>query len=1057
MKLKICKFHIITILLLWNLISNLYAVNLPDSLISPRHYGITYDSPKTKELKKYYERILSLAKAEKNSNIIALSSIYLAENYRYEGLYDSSTFLLNKAKEYIINDSIINPEINYQYYKAKASISYFLKGGSKTMIKYCDSALLIAHQQKFDSIEISDINYIKSSSYYLRKIYDSALYFIEVSIKSYPERLPKKWLYDNINEIYLLCKVTGQLKKAETTLFEALKNCDPNYPAQKSRTYNNFGELYIEVNDYEKSLHYFKLKIEHDSSYGILDSISKSNIYHKIGNVYKQQLDFKKALISYNQALTLLGEQKHPTTQLIEVYSSLGETYLFLDSIQKSKKILEYTVKLCQELNENEIYYEKAFALLKLGRVEANYLQNEKGIEYIKEGIRLLEIKFGKKHPILRFPYSYLSIAYSKLYQDYDKAMEYIYRAHQFNSRIPIKYNLIEKIDQSESINYQSTTAALGRQITILHSWILNEKSLSKLDTLYISLYNTINSYVEACELLRNRINNNESKLTKSSQAKYFDLKALKGLQLLYNKTGNLKYLERIFEYTSINKAKTLQESLVDSKAKYSLIPDSLIQLEIDYSMTISELNNLIDKEFGKEKPDNKNICNWKKLLNETHILRDQLITQFEIDYPEYYKLKHNKQFLSVSEVQNNLKENQVLIEYSLLNDSSIYIFGISKDVFKFIPLKADEKLFQNLEELLDLIKNDNILQFNAELLRKFQTSSYYLYNSLIQPLSDLIDGKELIINPDEQLWYLPFEVLLTDTLDQSKSYGKLPYLIKKNPINYAYSTQLLFDQNKNKIKSTDYLLAVVPSYDKNIDFGKEILENNITDRSNFSPLNASIDEAEYIHHLLGGKLLKADEASEKNFKDIAERYSIIHLAMHAIVDNKLPQYSKLVFTQGVDTSEDNFLNTYEIYNKSLSAQMVVLSSCNSGSGKMQKGEGIISIARAFLYAGCPSLVITLWSVNDRSSAKLMQNYYDFLKQGMNKSTALQQSKIKFLESASPIHQHPYFWASYTVIGSNDPIELKQTNNIYYILLGIFLFALIFSKKIGTLFKFIKN
>ena len=136
---------------------------------------------------------------------------------------------------------------------------------------------------------------------------------------------------------------------------------------------------------------------------------------------------------------------------------------------------------------------------------------------------------------------------------------------------------------------------------------------------------------------------------------------------------------------------------------------------------------------------------------------------------------------------------------------------------------------------------------------------------------------------------------------------------------------------------------------------------------------------------------------------------------------------------------------------------MAVLSSCNSGSGKMQKGEGLISIARAFLYAGCPSLVITLWSVNDHISSILMRRYYDNLKDGMNKSKALQQSKIKFLESASPIHQHPYFWASYTIIGLNDPIIFNQQKNYYYILLGIVILLLVFSKKIWRLVKFTKN
>ena len=133
-------------------------------------------------------------------------------------------------------------------------------------------------------------------------------------------------------------------------------------------------------------------------------------------------------------------------------------------------------------------------------------------------------------------------------------------------------------------------------------------------------------------------------------------------------------------------------------------------------------------------------------------------------------------------------------------------------------------------------------------------------------------------------------------------------------------------------------------------------------------------------------------------------------------MDDIQPMYSKIVLSQADNEIEDGLLQTYEIYNMRLNADMVVLSGCNSGLGELKRGEGLMGISRAFLYAGVPSLVVTLWPVEDRSTAVLMDTFYKYLKKGYKKNKALQKAKIDLITSKD-IMRDPFYWAPFILIG----------------------------------------
>jgi len=158
------------------------------------------------------------------------------------------------------------------------------------------------------------------------------------------------------------------------------------------------------------------------------------------------------------------------------------------------------------------------------------------------------------------------------------------------------------------------------------------------------------------------------------------------------------------------------------------------------------------------------------------------------------------------------------------------------------------------------------------------------------------------------------------------------------------------------------------------------------------------------------------------------------------------PLYSHLAFTnvETADTIEDNKLYAYEIYNLKLNAQMAVLSSCSSGFGEMKKGEGMMSLARGFIYAGCPSIIMTLWQVSDQSSSELMTSFYKYLKKGKSKQESMRLSKIDYINASDDLTSNPYFWSGIVVLGDGSPIYRKSGVAYWMIIIAAFIGILVF-------------
>ena len=397
--------------------------------------------------------------------------------------------------------------------------------------------------------------------------------------------------------------------------------------------------------------------------------------------------------------------------------------------------------------------------------------------------------------------------------------------------------------------------------------------------------------------------------------------------------------------------------------------------------------------------------------------------------------------------MQKSLEPQQAILAYYIDTKGQVFYFTISKNGQSFEKLQPVEDVPTDVSSFL---KSLDIKQVEADPIKAYKIyaqQAYKFYQFYLEkPLSTLPeDTKQLFIIQDGTLGYIPFGLALTapanlDVLD----YKSLPYLIKDYQISYAHSISLLLrDFNFQKNSSANGLLAFAPSYPS--------LQESIAKQSDLrqfknelSDLVWNREEVTKVKDIFNGEAFLNQEATESKFKAIGNNYGVIHLAMHALVDEKSPMYSKLLFSQtDVDSLEDGSLNAYELYDLKLNANLAVLSACNTGYGKLVRGEGLMSLARAFAFAGCPSIVMSHWKVDDKSTSELMPLFYNGLSSGMGKAEALQQAKLQFIEQTEAKFAHPFYWGSFVMIGKDDPIS-TNSNWWLYGLLGLGILTALF-------------
>ena len=852
------------------------------------------------------------------------------------------------------------------------------------------------------------------------------------------------------------------------------------------RTYVNFGVLLNKVGDWKKSLKFYDFA----ESFTIKEFGESSNkltpIYVNKGNIFYNYRDLLKAQTYYEKALFLMKNQKE-SRWLTQTYHNLGAVCYMKNNYSEALTYFLKTLNLKNSQNstntsttinsiancykqlgnygEADSYYQKSIKEVKeingddfylLGDYYLNYAvfqdefnMDQKVLPYLNLALKIYEKNFEGKHPDTAHCLKNFGDYYFKK-KDHLNALKYYQKA------------LISELDNfnNSTVYINPTMDELDPQLSILE--ILKPKAVTlrylydktnSISDLDFSLQ-TYDLCLDIIDKIRIAYQDEESKFALSKNEKETYNQAIEIAVKLYQLTKDVKYKEKAFIYSERSKSASLLSSLNDVNAKnFGGISTELQEKETNLKLDIARYRELVHDERRKQTPDRDSISGWQNVLFNLNEEYNQMVLRFEEDYPEYYALKYDTKTIDIEELQSRLCDNDLLIEYSI-SDSALFSFVITKSSFEVEREKIVKDSFDyHLEEVRNCLKTNDFANNSVAYYQKYTKSAYLLYQHLLNGKDSLLTDKNLLIVPDDKMAYIPFGALLKKEADSTTmNYRNLEYLIKYNSITYHNSATLGFKNHSSSygFSSNKSILAFAPSYN---DVNDSILFTERAYRDKLYPLPGVKEEVINISKVIHGDLFIDDMATEANFKANSGDYDVLHLAMHTIIDDENPMYSKLVFTQNSDSLQDGLLNTHEIYNMNFNARMVVLSACNTGDGKLLKGEGVMSLARGFFYAGCPSVIMTLWTVEDKTGSNLMSNFYTFLSHGLKKDDALRQAKLEYLKTADALKSHPYFWSGYVTLGDVDPLyDDGLIHKLMYFAfgsVGIILF-LFFRKKFKT-------
>ncbi len=464
----------------------------------------------------------------------------------------------------------------------------------------------------------------------------------------------------------------------------------------------------------------------------------------------------------------------------------------------------------------------------------------------------------------------------------------------------------------------------------------------------------------------------------------------------LAEKTKNNSYLETAFTFFEQSKSPILLDAISRNNAnQFSGIPDSLLQQERILKVTIAALEK--DIQLG-EVHENSALFIQKRAY-------EKFISQLETAYPSYYNLKYKTNTVTLKQFRQRIPSGSMVLSY-FYGTTDIYVLAITEKTREFRKIAFTQPDVQNLLSYQDLLGNprSDLTQLNI--------MSNKLYQKLLAPFMQNIAVDKVLIIPDGLLRMIPFEALNT-------SQDQASYLIETTACSYANSATL-WQQLQTEPGNGQKVLAFAPNFE-------------VTDGdglNDFLPLPNNVQEVERIGAFFQGDFFYNENASMHTFKKLSKDHSIIHLATHAVANDDTPEYSFLAFTP--NETDDYLLYVNDIYALDLAADLVTLSACETGVGTLKKGEGAISLARAFFYSGAKSLVYTLWNINDASATYIMSAFYEKLTKGLSKDMALRDAKLAFLkENRETALVHPYYWSGFIIQGNTLPL-IKKTYTLFY-------------------------
>ncbi|MBU0764878.1 MAG: CHAT domain-containing protein [Bacteroidetes bacterium] len=836
-----------------------------------------------------------------------------------------------------------------------------------------------------------------------RKLYFQALCAIKsVHRKQYLESAVH---YCMGSALLKISEYDSALYHLNLSLLERSRRLDPDRP-ELFDLYYAIAYCYYQKKDYYKALEYLLPAGKYYEDTSVARDVYYYSVQQMTGYIYKAAGDYEEAVSYYSKAgMTPVN------------VANLADCYAFSGNGSAAK---ECYLKCFEKGIRDSADY--VVSRLKYG----NYCLRTDDLEqsYIQYKIALSYNRVNNNSPYLKTE-NFIGLASFFIKTDnLDSACTYLKNVFQLSKEIVFR----DKHYNKQHYAFYIQSEALQLSGDVFSRYALREKR----DSVRIFLYKkALRCYRKAIDMYEDRKSEfraDETGLLVSSQQETLYKTAVITALRLGALTGDKRYNTLALQYAEMSKYSVLLASIGRNNALKALdAPDSLLN-----RLALLKDSLYMGKDMMRNSTGAGNRASYGSMESEYDLLERQL----EKEYPAYRLARQKNERLDIAGIQKRLSPDQAALDYVLF-DSSLVVFYIDNACMDVFVSKKARRAESLVAELRSFLACDRMGYTSDSIFMRYISAAYELYGLLIKPFEHRIAGRKVCIVPDGVLCYLPFEVLITKKAPvHDASYNDLHYFIAHTTVSYSYSLHLL--NHRDPVHRDRYrLLAFAPEYSDSSHF--DFLDEHIyKSGKKFTSLPYGREEITEIGRYFGGREIYGGEATRKLFCEQAGKYDILHFATHTVIDDNFPMYSKIVFSGNDSTGHESCLNTYEIYNMELDADLVVLSGCRTGYGKLFKGEGISGLANGFVHAGCRSLVCTLWEQEDMLAKDLIVRFYRNLSEGMKKSEALGKAKTDYLASCNPQFADPHCWAGFILIGEDTPLSgATGFRAIYFVLAGM--------------------
>ena len=912
----------------------------------------------------------------------------IADTHFSERRYDSAVVFYSKAAAAFYESSDIR---QYLYCKNQEALSLGNKNHNQEALAICEKII----NEYPDSLRV-----IKYDVYFFWKL---ALYNYRLGNykKAYTYGLQTKeiaesysifqdYMKNNILDILTTsARRIGLYELGLSYAFEKSKyNQSQNDFLNLSHTYNSMALIYKRFHDLKRALEYFKKSMELRKRYAPQWT---PYVMVNIGEMYNEFGNADSAFIWFQNTLKILNEQGVRENLLYSaIYSSIAVIQAKQDDFEPAIRYIDKCLEIrSRYYKTDDIRYvrflqikveilirfgELSDAKVLLEQLKESYLDNSNSPQIISRYHKIMAsfLKAENKIPEAIKEYQKSIIILSRDFEDMD--------IHHLPDQNDFFYG-------KDKLLY----------IVIQKTKLINDLYMETGDTRYLRL--VTDHYNFSLRLINMMIDDQGDMLSVSALFRDYShlyetaIKAAVSLNELYPDEKSYRNISSYMEASRMNHAKVLYR--LNQLINYGGIPDSVIHRK-------AELENMIASGNHSEKFRMEQELDRIQFFLKNKNSNIDLMPAIDFDL--------------LRQSQKKLNRKKIILQY-YFGEEKLYLLATTRLSNKFLSLSWMQKEKQDLDNFIRQLKEAEYSPGMVELNNR-------VYHSLGLDSVLTADIREIVVIPDRELYFIPFDALKNDGNN---------FIISKYTI---YTENSLFFMNAfgNRVDKSISLLGLAPFAEDGTESGTTARVRG-SNRMDFYPLPGTKNEVEKIQEIMGGIIRTGSSATEKFFRENAKGSEIIHLSSHSYLDDTDPLFNSIIFAPGPG-KDDGYLHTHEIYGLNLEADLVTLSACNTGVGSYLDGEGMISLATGFRSAGVKSIVMSLWNLPDDATSEIMIKFYGYLKAGEKKADALRLAKLEYLKSADQNESSPYFWAAPVLIGANSPIASK--NKYFLVFAGLF-------------------